>query len=88
MWSPPGPDEPTSEVYRVVSPRRNPGQVREALNALSRSGQVLDALNGIRPTADAVTEPVAKKSTEARLRDHGTGLGIHGARLYSRADRS
>ena len=33
MWSPPDPDEPTSELYRLMPPRRQPSQIREALDA-------------------------------------------------------
>ena len=33
VWSPPGPDEPTSELYRLMPPRRQRSQIREALDA-------------------------------------------------------
>ena len=32
MWSPPDPDEPTSEPYRIMPPRRRTSQLQEALN--------------------------------------------------------
>ena len=38
MWSPPYPDEPTSELYRLMSPRTQPSQLREALDAAYGTG--------------------------------------------------
>ena len=32
VWYPPDPDEPTSEIYRLMPPRR-PSELREALDA-------------------------------------------------------
>ena len=61
MWNPPDPDEPTSEVYRLMPPRRKPSEVREALDALGSPGQVreaLDVLNGNGPVLDATAEPL------------------------------
>lgn len=33
VWSPPDPDEPGSELYRLGAPRRQRSQIREALDA-------------------------------------------------------
>jgi len=33
VWYPPDPDEPTSELYRLMPPRRQRSQLREALDA-------------------------------------------------------
>jgi hypothetical protein len=33
VWSPPDPDEPTSQLYRLMPPRRQRSQIREALDA-------------------------------------------------------
>lgn len=33
VWYPPDPDEPTSEIYRLMPPRRRPSELREALDA-------------------------------------------------------
>jgi hypothetical protein len=36
MWHPPDPDEPTSELYRLMPPRRR-SEIREALDAATGS---------------------------------------------------
>jgi hypothetical protein len=33
MWNPPDPHEPTSELYRLMPPRRQRSELREALDA-------------------------------------------------------
>jgi hypothetical protein len=38
VWNPPDPDEPTSEIYRLMPPRRRPSQLREALDAARGTG--------------------------------------------------
>jgi hypothetical protein len=38
VWNPPDPDEPTSEIYRLMPPRRHPSQLREALDAAYGTG--------------------------------------------------
>ena len=38
VWHPPDPDEPTSELYRLMPPRRRPSQLQEALDAAHGTG--------------------------------------------------
>jgi len=38
VWNPPDPDEPTSEIYWLMPPRRRPSQLREALDAACGTG--------------------------------------------------
>jgi hypothetical protein len=38
VWNPPDPDEPTSEIYRLMPPRRRPSQLREALDVACGTG--------------------------------------------------
>ena len=39
MWHPPDPDEPVSEVYRLLPPQRRPSELREALDAANGTGR-------------------------------------------------
>lgn len=38
MWYPPDPDEPVSELYRLMPPRRKPSELQEALDAANGAG--------------------------------------------------
>jgi hypothetical protein len=42
VWYPPDPDEPTSELYRLMPPRRRPSQLRETLDAAYGAGATGD----------------------------------------------
>ena len=39
VWHPSDPDEPVSELYRLLPPQRRPSELREALDAATASGR-------------------------------------------------
>jgi len=76
MWSPSDPYEPTSELYRLMPPRRPRGQLREALDAAQGidSPDDDDPIVLISPDlgrgADDDTEPASADVPAAGLHGH------------------
>jgi len=64
MWHPIDPDEPTSEPYRLMSPRKR-SELREALDAATGSGYRAD-----RSGRDEVGEVTLSGPTGGKLRWH------------------
>jgi len=57
VWHPSDPDEPVSELYRLLPEQRRPGELREALDAANGTG---------RPDADR--DPIVVISADQRWR--------------------
>jgi hypothetical protein len=61
VWYPPDPDEPMSELYRLMTPRRQRsagnGDLGEALDAVRASGSVREALDAASGMVPAPADP-------------------------------
>ena len=77
VWYPPDPDEPTSELYRLIPPRRQrAARTRDlggALNAVRVSGSVREALDAATGMVPAPADSAVSCGRVPRRRVTGNG---------------